>query len=178
MSLKLLPLLLAVVLALAVAGCGGSNSDQQANEAYANSVCTAVGNWSTQVKSLATNFSAGISKSSLQKKLTQFETATNKLVSQVKAVPPPNTSEGQDAKKQVNQLATQVQSTTASVKTAANQLPPNATLPQIVSALSGLAPKLTALESSAKSTMSSLKQAKGSLASAFSDADACKNLGG
>jgi hypothetical protein len=178
MSPKLLPVLLAVGLGLTVAGCGGGNADQQANEAYANSVCTAVGKWSTQVKSLATVPSSGISTASLQKKLTQFQTATKNLVTEVKAVPPPNTSEGQDAKKQVNQLATQVEATTTAVKQAAAKLPPNASLPQIISALTALEPKLTSLSSTAQSTMSSLKQAKGSLASAFSNASACKDLGG
>ena len=42
--------LLAVV-ALLAAGCGGS-SDKKANEAYANSVCSAVAAWEQQVKTI------------------------------------------------------------------------------------------------------------------------------
>jgi hypothetical protein len=46
-------LALLAVLTLVAAGCGGS-SDMKANEAYANSVCSAIGNWEQQIKSTAT----------------------------------------------------------------------------------------------------------------------------
>jgi len=168
---------LASALALVAAGCGGS-SDKKANEAYANSVCSAITSWQTDVKSIATNLSGGISTASLQKKLTQFETATKNLVSQIKAVPPPNTSQGQGAKKQVDQLTTQVQATTSAAKKAAASLPANATTAQTVQALSSLAPQLQTLATTAQSTVKALKSAGGSLASAFQSASACKNLGG
>jgi hypothetical protein len=168
---------LASALGLVAAGCGGG-SDKKANEAYADNVCTAIGTWQQDVKSIATNFSGGISKASLQTKLTQFETATKNLVSQIKAVPPPDTSQGQDAKKQVDQLATEVQTTTSAVKSTAAKIPANATVAQTASALSTLAPQLQTLVSTAKSTVSSLQTAGGSLASAFESASACKNLGG
>ena len=58
-------LALLAVLVLVAAGCGGS-SDTKANEAYANSVCTAIGTWEQQIKSIATSFIGGISKASLQ----------------------------------------------------------------------------------------------------------------
>ena len=38
--------------ALMAAGCGGS-SDTKANEAYANGVCTAIGTWEQQIKTIA-----------------------------------------------------------------------------------------------------------------------------
>jgi hypothetical protein len=168
----------AVALALVAAGCGGGRSDKQANEAHANNVCTAVGTWAKDVRNIATNFSGGISKASLEAKLTQFETATKNLVSQIKAVPPPNTSEGQAAKKQVDQLASQVETTTSAVKSTAAQIPANATVAQAASALATLAPRLKTLSTTAQSTLKALQGAGGSLASAFESASACKNLGG
>jgi len=165
-------------LALVAAGCGGGgNSDKKANEAYASGVCTAIGSWTTEVKSLATVPSGGITKASVDAKLSQFETATRKLISQVKAVPPPNTSEGQTAKKQIDQLATQVQATSAAVKSAAAKLPANATVAQIVSELSKLLPQFQTLKSTAQSTVNTIQSAGGSLASAFKSESACKQLG-
>ena len=76
----------------------------------------------------------------MQAGLTQFETATKTLVSQIKAVPPPNTSQGQAAKKQVDQLESQVQATTSTVKSTAAQIPENATVAQTALAVSTLAP--------------------------------------
>jgi hypothetical protein len=165
------------VLALVAAGCGGGNADKKANEAYASGVCTAIGSWVTEVKSLATVPSGGITKASIEAKLNQFETATKTLISQIKAVPAPNTSEGQAAKKQIDQLASQVQTTSAAVKSAASQLPAHATVAQIVSALSKLVPQFQTLKSSAQSTVKSIENAGGSLASAFKSERACRELG-
>jgi nitrate/nitrite-specific signal transduction histidine kinase len=163
-------------LALVAAGCGGG-SDRKANEAYAKGVCTALGSWVTGVKSLATVPSGGITKASIDAKLSQFQTATKTMISQIKAVPPPNTSEGQTAKKQIDQLASQVQTTSAAVQSAASKLPAHASVSQIVSALSGLVPQFQTLKSSAQSTVKTIQSAGGSLASAFKSERACKQLG-
>ena len=168
--------LLAVSVVLA-AGCGG-NSDKKANEAYANSVCSAIGSWEQQIKSLASGFSGGISKASLQSKVTQAETATKDLATQIKAVPPPNTSDGQAAKKQVDQLSTQVTSAVDSAKSAVASIPANASATAIAVALAPLASQVKGLASTAQDTVKSLQTAKGSLASAFKSSSSCKNLGG
>ena len=79
---------IAVLVALLVAGCGSSSSsDNKANDAYANSVCTAIGNWGKQVKSIATDFSGGLSKASLQAKVSNIDSATKSLVNDLKAIP-------------------------------------------------------------------------------------------
>ncbi|MGZ4333371.1 MAG: hypothetical protein ACXVRJ_03770 [Gaiellaceae bacterium] len=176
MNLKLLSMLLAVGLAVVVAGCGSGRSDTKANEAFAEGVCTALDTWTSEINSLTAGVGSGISKSSLQKKLTQFQTATKNLVSEIKAVPAPNTSEGKDAKKKVDGLVTQVQATTAAAQAELAKLPSNASLAQIVSSLSTLAPQLTALATGAQSTVSSLQQAGGSLAKAFESARGCSKL--
>lgn len=165
-------------LAVVAAGCGGGgNSDKKANEAYATGVCTAIGSWTAEIKSLATVPAGGITKASVDAKLTQFETATEKLITQVKAVPAPNTSEGQTAKKQIDELAAQVQTTRAAVKSAASKLPANATVAQIASELSKLVPQFQTLKSNAQSTIKTIESAGGSLADAFKSERACKQLG-
>jgi hypothetical protein len=88
-------------------GCGSSgSSDKKANDAYANSVCTAIRNWGTEVRSIATDFSGGLSKASLQTKVSKIDSATKSLVNDLKAIPQPNTSAGQATKQQLDQLAT------------------------------------------------------------------------
>lgn len=165
------------VLAFVAAGCGGGNSDKKANEAYASGVCTAIGTWTAEVKSLTTTVpSGGLTKPSLDAKLTQFETATKTMISQIKAVPPPNTSEGQTAKQQIDQMASQVQRTSAAVKSAFSKLPANATVADIVSSLSKLVPQFQRLKSSAQTTIKTIQNAGGSLASAFQSERACKQL--
>ena len=164
-------------LALVAAGCGKS-ADQKANEAYANSVCGAIGDWETQVKGIVTDLSSSsLSKASLQTKMTQVQSATKTLVTQIKAVPPPNTSDGQAAKKQVDQLSTEVTTTVNSAKSAVAQIPSDASAATIASTLAPLAPQVKSLASTAESTVKTVEDAGGSLSDAFKSSDACKNLG-
>ena len=167
---------LLAVLVLVAAGCG--NSDKKANQAYANSVCSAVAAWEQQVKTIATTFTGPISKTTLDAKIAQVKTETKKLVSQIKAVPAPNTSDGKAAKQQLDQLSTQVNTTITSAQSAVSQIPANASALEVASALVPLAPQVQSLATSAQTTLKSLQSAKGSLASAFKSTSSCKNLSG
>ena len=169
-------LALAGALALATAGCGGQSADQKALESYANTVCVDIANWSTQVKGIATDFSAGISRASLQSKVTQVESATKSLVQKIKAVPPPNTTDGQAAKKQLDQLSTELSTTAASAKSVVTGLQANASAGTVAAAVLTLAPQVKNLASSAQSTISTLKSHKGNVSSAFKSAESCKSL--
>jgi hypothetical protein len=170
-------LALLVVLVLVGAGCGGS-SDTKANEAYANSVCSAIGSWEQQIKSIASSFSAGITAASLQANVTQAQTATKTLLTQIKAVPPPDTSQGQAAKQQLDQLTTDISNTVDAAQTAITQVQANPSAAAISATVATLAPQVQSLASETNSAISSLKGAGGSLASAFKSTDSCKSLGG
>lgn len=170
-------LTLLAVLALLAAGCGGS-SDTKANEAYANSVCSAIGSWEQQIKGIASSFSGSVTAASLETKVTQAEAATKTLVTQIKAVPPPDTSQGQAAKQQLDQLTTDITNTIDAAQTAVTQIQANPSATAISAIVATLAPQVQSLASETKSAISSLKGAGGSLASAFKSTDSCKSLGG
>jgi hypothetical protein len=169
--------LTAALLGLVAAGCGGKSSDTKANEAYADNVCTAIGTWEQEIKSIATNFSGGISKASLQAKLTQAESATNKLRKQIKAVPPPKTSQGQAAKQQLDQLSSDIDSAVNAAKTSLGQIKANASVATISAAVATLVPQVQSLANQTRSAISTLKSAGGSLSKAFQNTDSCKSLG-
>jgi len=174
----LVPLALVGVLVLLVAaGCGGGNSDKKANEAYATGVCTAIGSWVTEVKSIATDLSGGLSKDSFEAKITQVESATTNLATQIKAVPPPDTSDGQAAKQQLDQLSTDAEATVNATKSAIASIQSNASTTSIALAVAVLTPQVKSLASTAEATVKTLADAGGSLASAFESASACQNLG-
>jgi hypothetical protein len=172
-SVSILPIL---VLSLAAAGCGDS-SDTKANEAYANGVCSAIADWEQQIKSIATGFTSSISKASLQSAIAQAGSATTELSTQIKAVPPPDTSDGKAAQQQLNQLLSDVKSTVGAATTAAAQIPADASVASIAAVITVLTPQVQNLASEAKAAASSLKDAGGSLASAFKSTDSCQNLG-
>jgi hypothetical protein len=168
---------LLVVLSFVAAGCGTS-SDTKANEAYANSVCTAIGNWEQQIKSIASSFSGGVSRASLQANVKQAEAATKTLVTQIKAVSPPDSSEGQAAEQQLDQLTTDINNTANAAKAALTQVQANASAATISAMVATLMPQVQNLASETKTAISTLKSAGGSLASAFKSTDSCKSLGG
>ena len=168
--------LVVLVAALVAAGCGGDDSDTKANEAYATGVCTAISNWVTEVKSIATDLSGGISQSSFQAKITQVEDATTSLATEIKAVPPPDTSDGQAAKQQLDQLSTDAQTTVEAAQTAMTSIQNDASAATIAVAVAVLTPQVKSLASTAEATVKALQDAGGSLASAFGDASACQSL--
>jgi hypothetical protein len=170
-------LALIATLAMLAAGCGGS-SDTKANEAYANSVCSAIGSWQQEIKSIASDFSGGVSLASLQTKVTQAEAATKTLVTQIKAVSPPDTSEGQAAKQQLDQLTTDINNTVDAASTALTEVQANPSAAAVSATVATLAPQVQSLASETNSAISTLKSAGGSLASAFKSTDNCKSLGG
>ena len=170
-------LALLAVLTFVAAGCGTS-SDTKANEAYANSVCTAIGNWEKQIKSIASSFSAGVSQASLQANVTQAEAATKTLMTQIKAVPPPDSSQGQAAKQQLDQLTTDIHNTANAAKAALSQVQANPSAATISAMVATLTPQIQNLASETKAAISTLKSAGGSLGSAFKSTDSCKSLGG
>ncbi len=159
------------------AGCGGS-SDTKANEAYANSVCSAIGTWQQQIKSIATSFIGGVSQASFQASITQAEAATKTLVTQIKAVPPPDSSQGQAAKQQLDQLTTDINNTVDAASTALTQVQANPSAAALSATVATLAPQVQSLASETNAAISTLKDAGGSLASAFKSTDSCKSLGG
>lgn len=172
-------LALVAVLALVAAGCGGSSADTKANDAYASGVCSAIGTWVQQIKSVTSNgLTGGASKASLQSSIGQAQTATKTLAKQLKAVPRPNTSDGQTAKTQVDQFSSQAASTVSAAQSAVASIPANASTAAVAAALVPLAPQVKGLATSAQTTVKSLQSAKGSLSSSFKSADSCQSLGG
>ena len=170
-------LALLAVFALMAAGCGGS-SETKSNEAYANGVCTAIGSWEQQIKTIASDFSGGVSQASLQAKITQAGAATKTLVAQIRAVPPPDSAQGQAAKQQLDQLTTDINNTIDAANTAITELQANPSAAGISAVVATLAPQVQSLASETESAISTLKSAGGSLASAFKSTDSCKSLGG
>ena len=65
------------------------HENSAANEAYANSVCTAIASWEQQVKQIGA--SGGTSQADIESRSSQVETATQNLADQIKANTSPAT---------------------------------------------------------------------------------------
>ena len=145
---------LAALLVVVATGCGKSASPE---EKWASSVCTAFGDWKDQVQKSGDAIAAQI-RSPRQGMLTAIQSeaqsaidATDKLVSDLKSLPPLNTDEGTKAKQELDALATQVESTVNEAKATVSNLPASAGVTEIAKALSSLAPQFASLANQASS---------------------------
>ena len=173
MRTRLLVLLAAV--ALVAAGCGGNKKPQTAAD-WANSFCSSVSTWQTSLTTATNDFTSSPSKDSLKQASDDVNSATNKLVSDVKGLGKPPTSDGAQAQQQVDQLSTEVQQTKQTIKTATKSV---TNLSQALNAASIVTANLEKLKDDATTTFNQLTKLNpgGELETAFKQSSTCQGLG-
>jgi DNA repair ATPase RecN len=172
-------LVLAAALTSVAAGCGGGKS---AEEEWAGNVCTDVANWQSQVKTATSNISKALQSpdsgtiSAISTEVQSAVNATRELGTNLKDDKPPNTDEGNQARQQIDSLATQLQSTAAKAKQTVESVPQGASASQALQALSSLAPELRTLAQQVSSTLSSIEASSSKLKEGFDKAGSCKQF--
>lgn len=172
-------LVLAAAFTSVVAGCGGGKS---AEEEWAGNVCTDVANWQSQVKTATSNISKALQSpgsgtvSTVSTQVQSALDATRELGTNLKGDKPPSTDEGNQAKQQIDSLATQLQSTAAKAKQAVDSVPQGASAAQAAQALVPLAGDLRSLSQQVSSTLSSVEASSSKLKEGFDKADSCKQF--
>lgn len=179
LGLVLSVLALAAGLATVAAGCGGGKS---AEEKWADSVCTDLGNWKSQVTQ-ATNDIAEKLRSPQQGTLPAMKAdvqklvdATQQLAQNLNSLSAPKTQSGAQAKQQLETLSSDLQTTTNKAKQTLATVPENAGLVETAKQLAPLAPDLQSLAAEAKSTVQSIEASSSDLKQGFDQADSCKQL--
>jgi hypothetical protein len=163
---------LAVVIGLYAYHANSEN--RAANDAYANSVCSAVASWEEQMKTIGA--SPGTTQADLTAKSSQVETATSNLVDQITAIPVPGTSDGKAAKQQLSQLSTDLTNTVQATKNGIATIQANPSAASIATVAATLQPLYKSLIDSTKSAVSSLGNNVVPLSLAFRRSDTCKKL--
>ena len=96
---------LVAALSLLAAGCGGD--DQSSAEQWADSVCTDLNTWADSMTTAITGVMSqglGVTSGDLRSAANQAQSATTRLVDDLRAIGPPDTESGQQAQQQVEQL--------------------------------------------------------------------------
>lgn len=170
------------MLVLSVAACGGGGSNTTTStaaggtsaEQWANGVCSSFTTWKKSLLSIQASVTSQPSKSGLQKAAHEVESATETLAQSLKHLGKPDTAQGQAAKKNLDALATTLQTGMNQLKTTLNNAPSGAagTLSQI----SALTTTLTSMANKLKLAGNNLKNftPDGELKQAFQQASACK----
>jgi methyl-accepting chemotaxis protein len=172
-------LALTAVLAATAAGCGGSKS---AEEKWADSVCTNLGNWKSQVKQSTDDIAAKLRSpqqgtlAAMKADVQKLVDATQELAQNLNALGAPKTDSGAQAKQQLATLASNLQTTTDKAKQTLATVPESAGLTETAQKLAPLAPDLQSLAAESKSTVQSIEASSSDLKKGFEQADSCKQF--
>lgn len=170
---------LIAVLALAAAGCGGSDGDQQsAAEAWADDVCSTVSDWTGAVQDAQTTLSdpGNLSANDVRGALENVSTATTAFINDLKDIGPPDTEAGEAAGAQLSTLSDQLQQQADVVTRALNQS--SANLQELLAQVSTVTNALSTMVNNAVTAVDNIRQLDGAdeLESAFQDSQTCQEL--
>jgi uncharacterized phage infection (PIP) family protein YhgE len=171
-------LALTATLAFVAAGCGGTPPEEK----WAGSVCSDIGDWKSQLQKSVDDVRNELQSpgagtlAAINTEVQQAVDATNKLASELKALGPPDTESGAQAKQQVDALASQLEATVTKSKQAVESLPQGADASQIVQTLAPLAGSLQSLATKTSSTLESVQASGSKLKDGFDNADSCEQF--
>jgi hypothetical protein len=171
-------LVLTAVVAFAAAGCGGS--EPSATETWAGDVCSAVSDWQEQIEQSATDIRAQIESPSLdtlsaiESEIQEAADASTELADELRSLEPPDTEAGEQAQQELNSLGDQVDETVDRTRETIDNIPEDASLSEVVEAVTPLLPSIQALATNVSMTIGSVKERGSELKEGFDKADSCE----
>jgi hypothetical protein len=169
-------LALVATLAVVAAGCGGSES---AEEKWAGSVCTELGDWEDQVKENGDNVQKELQSpqlgtlAAIDAEIREAVAATDKLVTDLRAIEPPDTEAGAEAEQKLDALVSQIETTVTEARQTLAAIPKGAGATETAEKLAPLVPTLQSLAVNVSSTLESMQAAGEEIKKGFEDADSC-----
>ena len=170
-------LVLSATLAFLAAGCGGETS---AEEEWAGDICTAVSGWQDQVEQSTDDVREALQSpgagtlAAIETEVQEIIDATEMVGDDLRELEPPDTEAGDQAKRELDTLATQLESTSANMKETFDNLPEDASITDYREALEPLLPSIQSLVASVSSTFTAVKESGSELEEGFDDADSCE----
>jgi hypothetical protein len=179
------PLVLAVAvvvaaLTFAVSGCGGDDESEASGvDAWADSFCTAVGDWRSTLDGLFNEFQADPSQfaneDALKDAVQTVSDATDTLVSDLKDLGAPETESGEAVQSSVDSLESTLETQKADVDEAVQNV---SSITDVPAAISAIGTAFTTMATSLQSTIETVQNAdsQGELEDAFEQSDSCSDL--
>ena len=171
-------LVLSAMLAIFAAGCGGGGTS--AEEEWAGDICSAVSGWQDQVEQSTNDVREALQSpgagtvAAIEAEVQEIIDATEQVGNDLKDLEPPDTEAGDQAKQELDTLATQLESTAANTKETFDNLPDDAGLTELARALEPLLPSIQSLVASVSSTFTAVKESGSELEEGFNNADSCE----
>jgi hypothetical protein len=149
---------------------------------WANSVCSDIDEWRTSIASLADISGGTLSRDSLRQKIADGRAATDRLVTKLRDLGPPDLESGDQLKDKLNTDADDLRSGYDALSSKAQDALDASSVTGFLSALAALATPFQNLVNLISTTIQDLRNANVSadarteLQQAFDNADACKKL--
>jgi membrane protein implicated in regulation of membrane protease activity len=163
-----------LALALALAGCGGDD-DEESAESWANDVCSSLSTWVTDVEEAVqsvTDEGLAIDEEDVDAAVDDVSEATNTLIDDLEALEPPETEGGEEARSELESLATTLESEVETVRQAVESDSGAAEVTSTVSA------SISTASAEVSSTLETLQEVDpgGELEEGFQNADECDSF--
>jgi hypothetical protein len=168
--LGLLAVVLALVAAPVLGGCGGD--EESASEQWAGDVCNELGTWATGVEEAIRSLTAdalSLDQAGVQLAVDQVKESTDDLVDGLRDLGRPETEAGEQARSELDELGTQLREQLDEVEAAADA--GSLALPTVTAALAAAASAVTSAFESLRSL-----DAGEELRDAFDDAGSCDSF--
>ena len=180
--IKLLATTAVTALAIAAAGCGGSDessSDVAPASQWADGFCTAVTSWTDTLKAVPDQFTtlSSLSEENFQAAADDIGAATDALVEELKGLGAPDTESGDEVKSSIDDLSSTLETELDSIQTTLDDASGITELP---GAAQDVLASLSAMSGAFSTTLSSIEEAdvQGELKDALESSSACDEITG
>jgi hypothetical protein len=166
-----------LALAVAAAGCGGSNDTQSQTEAWADGMCSALVDWQNGVTAAGEDVSKGnLSKSSLEKAANGVADANKQLRDDLDSLGKPPTETVDKAKSALNQLGDDLNKNLEAIRDTLANTSGN----DVTASITAVASAVQAMSQDLQNTSTQLKalQSDDTWKKAFNSSDSCQKLSG
>lgn len=183
MTRKLLWTAAVAVLAIAAAGCGGSDASSDTTEAtpaseWADGFCSAVTTWTDALKSVPDQFTdlSSFSEEGFQTAADDIGSATDTLVEDLKGLEAPDTDSGEEVKSSIDDLSSTLETELDSIQATLDDTSGITGLP---GAAQDVLASLSTMSSAFSTTLSTIEDAdvQGELTDALESSPSCDQIG-
>jgi hypothetical protein len=166
---------LVVSLALVSAGCGGDESETSATAEWADSFCSAVTAWTSELEQIGQTVSSSLTAESLEEAADDVSTATDDFVEEVRGLGAPETESGEAIEDAVQEFTDAAESEKGEVEDAIEDVTDAS---DVAGALAVVGSSLQTMATALQTMFESFEDADvgGDLETAFEETPSCESI--
>jgi hypothetical protein len=166
-----------LALALAAAGCGGSDEESDPTAAWAAGFCTAVTDWTDALGDVTSQFTdtSNLNEDGLRSAADDVRTSTEQLVDEIRGLGAPDTESGEEIRSSLDELSSTLETEVEKISEAVDGA---SGITGLASAITAASASLSAMGSAFAGTLQSIGDSDvgGELQAALEDSPECAGI--